>query len=501
MTTFFKPLSATHAWALGAIAVSFVAIRIASNTNAAKAKRSGASLAPGPKRWPFVGSVLKFPKSRWYESFSSWAEEYGDVVYVDLMGIPMIVLNSLDAIHELTEKRMHIHSNRPHTTLVCDIMGFGYTLTLKQPDKELNEQRRILQKAIGPRVVGEYDHFLNRGCSDLLQRLDGFSGEPFDHVLKVLGELLTRLAYGNHVFDEYGAELVKANIEGVELVSWVFSRLWVVDIIPLLRYVPAWFPGATFQRIGIQARAYVQIIRHGGFEKVKAAMAKGIADESILSKYLMEESASEDNLRDAVAVMYATGVDSTATTITNFLYAVALYPEWQRKIHDEMDRELGRGHVPTAEDIGKLNIFNAVMKETLRWLATVPLGVPHVSAKEDIFNGYYIPKGTMLHCNIGYVLRDKRIWGPDSLEFNPNRFLSKFNPTFDDLPDIWSVPFGFGRRICPGRYIAQRIVLQYASAILATYEVLPCEGEQLTPNEPFDDAAIRYTSIAFSMLV
>ena len=63
--------------------------------------------------------------------------------------------------------------------LAMSSMGFGYALSLLQPTKDFAEQRRIFQKSIGQRAVQEHDLVLRHGCSELLQRLDGFSGEPF----------------------------------------------------------------------------------------------------------------------------------------------------------------------------------------------------------------------------------------------------------------------------------------------------------------------------------
>lgn len=486
--------SASHAWAAGAVIAGLVTWYLASNTNEAKARQAGAILGPGPKRAPLVGNVFNFPKARWYEVFSEWAQEYGDIIYVDLGGLPMVILNSLEAIRDLTEKRMNIHSGRPHFTLVCDMMGFGYSLSLMQPTRDYAEQRRLFQKAIGSHAVQEYDSFLRQGCSELLQRLDGFSGEPLSILIQTVGNVLTRIAYGEHFAQNHGPEIIQNNLDAVELVGWVSTKFWLVDVIPLLRYIPAWFPGAAFKRVGEQGKGYAHVLRYRSFDYVKAALAKGITDESIISKYMNEGGFSEGNLRDAVAVMYAAGVDTTAITITHFIFSITLYPEWQQQIHEEMHQVLGHGHMPTIEDIPKLKMLNAVFNESLRWNPAAPIGVPHVSAKEDVWRGYYIPKGCYLHCNIGFVLRDPRLWGEDSQDFNPRRFLREYNPSVDELPDIWSIPFGFGRRICPGRHLARRAALLYAAAILYSYEVLPYKGEVLTPNEPFEDSVVRRIS-------
>lgn len=93
----------------GAVALSTLACYLSSNSASAKAKRLGARLPPGPPKAVLVGNLFNFPNGRWYETFSEWAKEYGDVVHVDLAGVHMIILNSLEAIQELAEKRM-IHA-------------------------------------------------------------------------------------------------------------------------------------------------------------------------------------------------------------------------------------------------------------------------------------------------------------------------------------------------------------------------------------------------------
>ncbi|KAG8754878.1 hypothetical protein FRC14_004552, partial [Serendipita sp. 396] len=103
----------------------------------------------------------------------------------------------------------------------------------------------------------------------------------------------------------------------------------------------------------------------------------------------------------------------------------------------------------------------------------------------------YIPKGSVIHCNIGATLRDSRVWGQDCNEFNPNRFLPEFNPEAGSLPDVSNTHFGFGRRQCPGRFLAERVARQFAASVLSMYTLVPVEGEPVTPTMPFEDSVIR----------
>ncbi|KAG8763183.1 hypothetical protein FRC15_008094, partial [Serendipita sp. 397] len=96
---------------------------------------------------------------------------------------------------------------------------------------------------------------------------------------------------------------------------------------------------------------------------------------------------------------------------------------------------------------------------------------------DDVWNGYFIPKGTLIIGNVGDILRDPRRWGEGAHVFKPERFLPEYNPRASELPNVESIVFGFGRRICPGRHLAERNGMLFAAAILSTYEILPPVGE------------------------
>lgn len=479
-----------------ACAVVFIAVllfHLSMNTLSSRAKRLGARLPPGPRPAFLVGNAFNFPRKAWYETFSLWADEYGEVVYINLLGTPMIILNSLEAVTEIMDKRMSAYSNRPASTM-GKLTGLNFATARVQPGPEFNEQRRVFRKALSPQVVTGYDGFIQRDRDALLRRLDGFSGDPFEVFTKVIGAVLTRISYGEQFFRDHGEELVDNNVEIVNLATWMSTKLWLVDVFPLLQHLPDWLPGLTFKRIIRRANILIRKIRYQPFESIVSRIADGTADESLLVKYLDEGSFSHNNLRDAIATLYGAAIDTTSTALLNLFYIIVLYPEWQQKVHEELDSVLGRGHLPTREEIRNLSIFNAVWKEAFRLNPPAPIGVPHVGMKEDVWRGYYFPKGTIVHCNIGYILREKGIWGEDSHSFNPTRFLPEFNPRAAELPNMLDLPFGFGRRICPGRHLADHIAPQYAVALLVTYQILPMEGHLLGGKIGFADSAVRRIS-------
>ncbi|GJJ11050.1 hypothetical protein Clacol_005281 [Clathrus columnatus] len=147
-----------------------------------------------------------------------------------------------------------------------------------------------------------------------------------------------------------------------------------------------------------------------------------------------------------------------------------LHHEVQKRAQEELDEVVGSGALPSFEDFGRLKYTRAIFQELLRWNAVTPTGLPHVLKVDDVVNGYFIPKGTIVFGNTWSLLRSKSVYGPDADRFNPERFLNEGMPS----PDF---AFGYGRRECPGRYFAENAVFIAMINILHVFNILPFEGE------------------------
>ena len=81
---------------------------------------------------------------------------------------------------------------------------------------------------------------------------------------------------------------------------------------------------------------------------------------------------------------------------------MTLFPDIQRQAQEEIDRVIGTDRLPTMEDRARLPFVNAVLKESLRWHPVAPMGIPHMSSEDDFYEGYFIPKGSLIMPNIWY---------------------------------------------------------------------------------------------------
>lgn len=94
------------------------------------------------------------------------------------------------------------------------------------------------------------------------------------------------------------------------------------------------------------------------------------------------------------------GSDTTSGTLYGFILAMLVFPEVQKKAQEEIDRVVGQARLPTMDDYEELHYIRCCMKEALRWMPTVILGVPHATTKDDTYGNYIIPKGATVINNV-----------------------------------------------------------------------------------------------------
>jgi len=171
----------------------------------------------------------------------------------------------------------------------------------------------------------------------------------------------------------------------------------------------------------------------------------------------------------ATGTLYGAGADTTVASLTAFVLAIIMFPEAQVAAHAELDRVLGRKRFPEIEDQESLPRVTALVHELLRWHPVGPLALPHRTIADDYYQGYYIPAGTTVFGNCWAILHDENTF-PDPEAFKPERFLNEDGSLRDDVP-YPTEAFGFGRRICPGRYFAHDMIWLAVAHMLSVFKI------------------------------
>lgn len=183
------------------------------------------------------------------------------------------------------------------------------------------------------------------------------------------------------------------------------------------------------------------------------------------------------------------GADTTANTLVGFVQAMLLYPDAQRRVQAELDRVVGPDRLPTIDDWDALPYVRACIKESLRWMPTAILGVPHAVIQDDTYQGYHIPKGAGVVWNVwGINMDEQRFERPR--EFFPERYLQDDQTSYEaatnaDASKRDHFVFGAGRRICQGMHIADRSLFFAIARLLWAFNLdkaVDSEGRSITPD-------------------
>ncbi|CAK1545867.1 unnamed protein product [Leptosia nina] len=165
----------------------------------------------------------------------------------------------------------------------------------------------------------------------------------------------------------------------------------------------------------------------------------------------------------------------TEQVLTMLIETMLLHPEVQDKIHEEIDRVVGRDRLPSLDDRDKLPYTEACLREIMRYDTLVPLGVAHRSLKDTKLDGYSIPENTSVSVNLMSINLDEKIWG-DPQNFRPERFIvdGKLQVSLDK-----SLPFGAGRRLCAGETFARQGMFLALAMFMQAFSVSTADGKPL----------------------
>ncbi|ETW80201.1 cytochrome P450 monooxygenase 84 [Heterobasidion irregulare TC 32-1] len=139
------------------------------------------------------------------------------------------------------------------------------------------------------------------------------------------------------------------------------------------------------------------------FEYVKKQMAKGFV-KPLFTPYLLEhfdkksfdEEAKEYYIKSIAGTAYPASSATMASGLNTLILMLVMFPDVQERAHAEIDRVIGSDRLPEFSDEGHMPYIAAIVKEVLRWAAFVPFAVPHSTAADDMYKGYFIPKGTFV---------------------------------------------------------------------------------------------------------
>ncbi|CAI6093863.1 unnamed protein product [Clonostachys chloroleuca] len=437
-------------------------------------RKSLLSLPPGPPGEPILGHLRIIPTDNPEYAYMEWSKEYGsDILSFNVLGQTVVVLNSVRVASDLLDKRGANYCDRPRFVLF-EVMGWVKTLTFLRWGPAFRMHRRILQQGFQKRNIVQYQPLQEREAAIMLS---GFLEKPSEWE-NVMRRFATAIVLGIG----FGIKIGRDSDRFIQIATDASYALGhggapggtPVDFFPILRNLPMLFHDRSLKF----ARDWRFAIRNLHDKPYEAVIESHERTPSLIQGLLEQRQGqledgeapelSVDDIKGAAAAVYAAGQDTTWSTLIVFILNMVLHPEIQDKAQHMLDEVVGRERLPTFNDREKLPYLDYIVQETLRWCPVSPVGVPHRSLEDDVYEGYFIPAGSLVYANARAMTHDSRVYSNVD-EFDPDRFL----PTAEGgkgepLP---AGQFGFGRRVCVGKHLAEANVWIVIACMLSTMQI------------------------------
>ncbi|KZV67277.1 cytochrome P450 [Peniophora sp. CONT] len=451
-------------------------------------------LPPGPPGLPILGNALQMVGAQWL-LYSAWRKEYGDIIYLNAIGQPIIVLNDPKIAVELLDRRSGIYSDRPSLIVASEILGDGLLI----PGIRYNDKWRRMRKAAHDVLNKAISHGLNDYqleeavvlARNGLQDVAGW----FTHVQNATSNMMLRSLYDElPASSGHDARVQHINEFSARVGSAASPGAYWVELIPWMRYIPAVF--SPWKRITAKWYKDDNDAFHAYLDRVQNDLDSGSEQASICATLIHNRDRYRLSTHEnawLAASLYAAGSDTTRAAMEWWTLAILLYPDTQKRAQDELDTVVGRTRAPTFADMPRLPYVCAMVKEVVRWCPVTPLVVPHRNTEDDFYAGYFIPKGAIVIPNVWEMNHDPQVFGADANDFNPGRYLDdkgEMLPTLPGAKDDGHYTFGFGRRICVGKHVANNSMFIDIATCLWAFTFANVKGQDLDINAFVDEGIV-----------
>ncbi|XP_020381049.2 25-hydroxyvitamin D-1 alpha hydroxylase, mitochondrial [Rhincodon typus] len=354
--------------------------------------------------------------------------------------------------------------------------GHAYGL-LTAEGEEWQRLRSMLSKhMLKPKEVEAYGGVLNEVVTDLIHRLRHQQTKNDQVLVKDLAEEFYKFGLEgiSSVLFETRIGCLKSDVpketeDFIQSINTMFQMTLITMAMPKFLHKIYPKPWCKF----IACWDYMFSFAKGHIDRRMAEIQQKVArKEPIEGKYLTYFLSSQNlpmkTIYGNVTELLLAGVDTISSTMSWTLYELSRHPDIQTALHREIKAIVGDKHIPSATDVAKMSLMKAVVKEVLRLYPVIPGNARVIPDKDIQIGEYIIPQKTLITLCHYATSRDKEIFpNPDC--FQPKRWLHKdqsFHP-------YASIPFGFGKRSCIGRRIAELEIYLALARILIHFEVRP----------------------------
>ncbi|KAK7883686.1 hypothetical protein LTR67_010975 [Exophiala xenobiotica] len=443
-------------------------------------------LPPGPRGYPFIGNLLDLADSELVrQKAQAWYRQYGDIFYTKIGGTDYIWLSSPAAVKDCLDKKSNIYSSRSPAPFAQDVASGGRRQLFMAYGTDWRNLRKSSHALLNATSAVKYQPIQDFESKQTMTEFLNTPERFYEHNRRYSSSVIMLLTYGYRL-PKWDHPLVKEIYTVLDnLTEMTAPGAHAVDSFPSLANLPQWLLGnwrshaeKVFEH---DSKVYMDL-----WQTLKKGVDEGKVADCFCKDYYLSNPYMHgiDDLQAAYMCggLVEAGSETTSTTLNNFVLAMLLFPEAMKRAQKEIDQVIGSdgSRMPTWDDEANLPYIRALVKETLRWRAVNKFGMPHYTTQDDFYQGYFIPKDSVVMLNwwsvfqLQVVLKDTCLiriqsraihMNPelhhDPETFDPSRYLNKplSAAEYINVNDAYErdhFTYGAGRRVCPGVHVAEK---------------------------------------------
>ncbi|XP_027341142.1 cytochrome P450 71D10-like [Abrus precatorius] len=414
--------------------------------------KANSKLPPGPRKLPLIGNMHQIGKLP-HQSLAKLAQQYGPLMHVQLGELSNIVVSSPEMAKEVMKTHDINFANRP-LLLAADVITYGSKgMTFSPHGTYWRQMRKICTvELLTTKRVESFRSVREEELSNLVKDIILSEGSLIN-----FSEKVDSLTYGLTSRTAFGAksngkkmyrELLKdvSNVAGGFSVADLFPSIEVLQVVTGFRH--------KLEKLHHEMDKILENIVRSHRDNILKTTASEEAGEDLVDVLLklqkhsdLEHPLTDIIIKATILDIFSAGTDTTFTTIEWAMSELMKNPLVMEKAQAEVRRVYNEKGYVDEQSLHELKYLRSVIKETLRLHPPVPLLLPRECHERCEIKGYEIPAKSRVIVNAWLICRDPNYW-IDAEKFYPERFIDS-SVDYKGV-DLQFIPFGAGRRMCPG---------------------------------------------------
>ncbi|XP_060173379.1 cytochrome P450 81Q32-like [Lycium barbarum] len=442
------------------------------------------NLPPSPFiSFPIIGHLYLFKKPL-HKTLAKISAKHGPLLFLRFGSRPVLLVSSPSLAEECFTKNDVVFANRPRL-LAGKHLGYNYaTLVWASYGQHWRNLRRIATLEILSTLrVQMFADIRRDEVRTLIRRLVRGKTSVGDSNTNVVDmkeaffemtlNILMMMIAGKQYYGDSGDKLEESR-RFKEIVTETFQLSGATnigDFVPMLNWIGVNKLEDKLKLLTEKRDKFMQdlIEEHKNSRKGSSVEQRNntMIDVLLSLQDSEPEYYTDEVIRGMAIVMLTAGTDTTAGTLEWALSLLLNNPKTLKKAQNEIDTHIGESsRLLDDSDLAELPYLHGIINETLRMCPAAPILVPHESSDECVVGGFRVPRGTMLLVNLWAIQNDAKLW-EDPNEFKPERFID-FKGQRDGFRLI---PFGYGRRGCPGENLAMHVAGLALGSLIQCFEL------------------------------